>query len=515
AADRVFARGPLVTLGAGLAAVAVIEAAGIGYRVVEVPDPPGGEADVAFVATLPEFDVNLGGRDFRTAAERYSRVAAAATATAERANPRAPRVEDRLETVLQGGWPTDRPVDPQLEPALVGVGGGAGAAARADRLDPELDRWMNDVYADKAASPDDRAWYDWAELAALRPYAAFEDPRQFAGLTATALLPMENARRMALAVLVRGLQRQAAGDHAAFVGAFRVASALARSLRTRSIIPAAQVGYGVERLALVAAHVWARNLPAAGTADRLAAAYLLSQVLAADPEPDPHAPFDPTPYLLAQRYVLRGLMSAPNQWLPDAITPPGKSKDAAGPEADLVSFAWTVPWERERTRRLVGAAYEAADRHGPYPLVRGRPGAQLLVAWGTAPTDLADLDRAVRAYRRGLAVCLAVRLFETGGGRPPASVEELVAAKCLPQVPPDPFDGQPVRYRVSAGEVLTSSVRPGPGGRGTDVPLTYTVSAGRPVIWVVGPDRIDQGGRQVPILPAGFPRQEDWVFLVP
>ena len=47
----------------GAFATILIMAAGIGYRVLEVPLPAGSEDDIAFVASLPNIEKNNGGRE--------------------------------------------------------------------------------------------------------------------------------------------------------------------------------------------------------------------------------------------------------------------------------------------------------------------------------------------------------------------------------------------------------------------------------------------------------------------
>ena len=69
-ADRLTTRAPLGTLVGGCVATGMVLGVGISYRVLEVPDRPGGEDDIGYVAGLLPFDQNLAGRDFRTATER-------------------------------------------------------------------------------------------------------------------------------------------------------------------------------------------------------------------------------------------------------------------------------------------------------------------------------------------------------------------------------------------------------------------------------------------------------------
>ena len=109
--DRLTARGPIAGLAAGVAACFLVLAAGVGFRVLEVPDRPDAEDDVRYVAGLPSFEENEAGRNLRTAAERLARRAGAGPVAADRPTagarvPRAPSPE-RLAEVIRGGWPAD------------------------------------------------------------------------------------------------------------------------------------------------------------------------------------------------------------------------------------------------------------------------------------------------------------------------------------------------------------------------------------------------------------------------
>jgi hypothetical protein len=78
---------------------------------------------------------------------------------------------------------------------------------------------------------------------------------------------------------------------------------------------------------------------------------------------------------------------------------------------------------------------------------------------------------AERQRRDATLTAIAVELYKRRHGAPPASLEDLTP-DLLPAVPPDRMDGRP---------------------------LLYAVRAGRPVIYSVGLDRDDDGGRE----PAG------------
>ena len=112
---------------------------------------------------------------------------------------------------------------------------------------------------------------------------------------------------------------------------------------------------------------------------------------------------------------------------------------------------------------------------------------------------------------------LALRLHQIERGSLPADLSALVAAGHLPAVPTDPYDGNAIRYRISPGEEL----RPPSTTSATQViPVstkdeTVRVRAGQAILWSVGQNGTDEGGRQIPINPMTFGRTDDLVFLVP
>jgi hypothetical protein len=514
ATDRLAARGPLARLAAGGLASAAALGAGLAYRVLEVPDRPDAEADVAYVATLPPFDANRGGTTFRNAVERHARVTAALTAEADGGQPppppqRRPRIEDRLNEVIVKGWP-------------------AG--------DAELAAWMARVYAPE---PTDEPWYVTAGAAAVQPVGVFEYP-QLIGVAGPRDAALVGAHRMALTVLARGLQAQAAGDPGAFVGAFRVAVALARTLRNGSIVAAYHAGRLVEEIALQALDRWLEALPPQAVLLRTALAPFpalgaaaaagfdrpdLLRALIADLEPgDPTAVFDPSPHFLSERYVIREAMASPAQWLPNVLG----AQDRAGPEAqlpevDLVSMAWAVPWERERTRRLLGLGFETGlpPDHG---LISGRPGAALLIR-PRLPAELTEVERGLRSHRRAALLKLALRAHRAERGRYPDDgrpdpLGALVERGYLRRVPPDAFDeARGFGYRVGppGGEAFRPPPR-GLGGRAPragDAPGAYVLAEGHAMLWCAGPTRGGPGAAAPDRGAVGPLRPEDLVYLVP
>jgi hypothetical protein len=125
--------------------------------------------------------------------------------------------------------------------------------------------------------------------------------------------------------------------------------------------------------------------------------------------------------------------------------------------------------------------------------------------------DSAEIDTQLRLARRVIILKAAIRSFQAQRGHSPAALADLVA-DYLSQIPEDPYsDGKPFGYRVSTGEELRGPPRAAVGGRPPEDAYIVPVSRGQVVIWSVGVDRIDQGGR----VPPGGPRAEDIVFLVP
>ncbi|WP_439626479.1 hypothetical protein [Gemmata sp.] len=515
ATDRLGARGPLVRLAAGGLAAAAALGAGLAYRVLEVPDRPDAEADVAYVAALPPLDTNRGGTAFRNAVERHARVAAALAGEADGGPPppqRRPRVEDRLSEVIVKGWPTG---------------------------DAELAAWLDRVYA---PDPTDEPWYATAGAAAALPVGVFEYP-QLIGVAGPRDAALVGSHRMALTILARGLRAQAAGDPDAFAAAFRVAVALARTLRNGSIVAAYHAGRLVEEAALQALDRWLEALPPQAGPVRAALAPFpalgaaaaagfdrpdLLRALIADLEPgDPTGPFDPVPHFLSERYVIREAMASPAQWLPNVLGTQDRTApapEAQPPEVELVSMAWAVPWERERTRRLLGLGFETGLPADP-GLISGRPGAALLIR-PRLPAELADVERGLRSHRRAALLKLALRAHRAELGRYPPDdgrpdpLGALVERGYLRRVPPDAFDeARGFGYRVGppGGEAFRPPPR-GLGGRATragDAPGAYVLPEGHAMLWCAGPARGGPGAPPPGPGAGGSLRPEDLVYLVP
>jgi hypothetical protein len=513
--DRLFDRRSLAILAGGGAASILALGIGIGYRVLEIPDRSDGEDDLAYVAGLPSMDDSVSRREFRSAADRYARVVASIGSSFDHPDTPTPliggrrfRVEERLEIALRTGWPA---------------------------FDPELDSWMDRVFTSPPES-DEPPWQAIAAGAASHPLEIFDYP-QLVVLSTQRDPTLVNAYRMAVALLGRGLQQQAAGNSEAFLAALRTTLTLARTMQNGSILAALHAGFDVERAAMVALDRWLARLtpqarliravldpfplvPAAALARPFEHPDLLRDAVQKLEAFDSDQPFDPTPHYLAERFVLREALKSPQHWLPLQLLPPGETPEVT-PEIELVGVAWAVPWERERTRRLVGLGYEAGPLDAPLSAnpryITGRPGAAFMLRPRSAK-ELDDADRLRQGNLRAAILKLGLRAFKAEHGDYPKSLSELAASGYLRRVPVDPHDeSRQYGYRVApaGGETLRAQPSTSPPML-NEPPTTRFVPPGQAILWSVGQDKIDQGGTSLPVGgPSGFVRPLDLVYLVP
>ncbi|HSQ55197.1 MAG TPA: hypothetical protein VLM40_05575 [Gemmata sp.] len=512
-ADRLITKNPMQKLAAGAALTVLVFAAGISYRILEIPDMANGDADIEYVATIPPIDQNHAGREFRTAAERYFQIASLVQPKGEAGEavaggmamvPRRDRAEDEFDTVIRAGWPDN---DTSLTGFFDGIFG------------------ENPVRIANAPRPDseEETCYATAEKAATHPVGVYEPPQTVR--LGTPRDALANARRMATALLVRGLKEQAAGRPSSFVKDFRIVLALALTMRNSSIIVAYQRSADIEDTALIALYTWLNHLD--HSRQHLSQLHQMREMLETM---DPSGPFDPTPHYMAERYTLREAMKSPAQWLPLCLAPPGAPPEAVEQEVDLVNFAWAVPWERERSRRLLGLGIES-NVPIDYSLFVGRPGMRMMVR-PRLLGGLEEIDRDLRGFRRAAIFKLALRAYRIDHGRYPAKdqLQDLVANKYLRRLPPDPYnENRPLGYRLAGGstsiddgekgEELRFSARQGSAAAIEARPgmgSTRFVHENIPIIWSVGPDRIDDGGTtMLSPLPGARGRREDLIYLFP
>ena len=324
-------------------------AGGLWYRVLEIPNvPPRFDLD-AFRAGLPTPEQDEGGRLFRSACLRFDDLRhtlqsdpALLPDMADRAGPAAIpglppgmmgqtpagaidwppslRPVERANTALEHGWPTG---------------------------DHVLALWLDKLYASE--------WPAMLKQAADLPTSPFDDVRnmtQFDSLPAA-----QAARELAVVLVVRGLQRQAAGDDAAYVGNLRTGLKLSRSLRDRTPTIDFMVGRAVEGIWLKGLDRWLEKLHGRPELIHQALA-LLSHHL--DETAD-----DAKDQELIDDFITKNTIEDPFRVLQMYLTGSGTGRNqtriAFGLKRLWVATAWLIPWERDRQARLLRVLFDAGS----------------------------------------------------------------------------------------------------------------------------------------------------------
>lgn len=444
AGDRLLSWGGAARIAAACAAALGVTAAGLWYRAVELPDveePAGYRTWLAGLAALDEAPAS---RHVRAGVVRF----------------------DDARRGLQGRRPT-KPLIAEGQPTNTTEGflqqcrfvAARGWPAGAD----ELAAWLDEVFAGD--------WHAELARAAPLPVGLAEHPVRFDWARSHQSYDAAGAAGAALAA--RGLQRQRLHDDpGAFVGHLEAGLALSRNLAHNSTMMAAWAANDIERLQLRALEWWLEGLR--GRPD------LLRRALAAVRRHAELAPRDPVANRMAEYLVATEALAQPASLGPYD----GPVLGLGQPEADaaLLRGAWSVPWERARRERLLRLAFWGGDRFPPPGHVQ-----LFLIAPNALSLRRREAPRPRGECRRAAAVVqAALRLYEAEKGRPAARLGELVPAY-LAEVPADPYSGRAFGYRVSQGEVIA---RPRAAEQG------WPVAAGQGVLWSVGEDGGDDGGRR-------------------
>lgn len=121
------------------------------------------------------------------------------------------------------------------------------------------------------------------------------------------------------------------------------------------------------------------------------------------------------------------------------------------------------------TRKMMSASHfdgprlreAAADAEADLKQLAREPGARLRCP--ISMLTLPGFSNAVIAIQRGIAgrdtarAAVAIERFRLRHGEPPQTLDAMVP-EFLPEVPSDPFDGKPLRYRMNAEDYLVYSV---------------------------------------------------------
>jgi hypothetical protein len=467
ATDRLLSWAALARLGGVVAACVLLTVAGLWYRVAEIPDVPEPEGFRPFVASLAKLKDNEAGLAVRAGLVQLETLskdwmgnhpqAARPLFPDQKENSANLSLENQAVRVASGGWPP-------------------GPAA-----DHELAGWLDSVFQGD--------WWRRLQEARGKPPGLVEDFRLRTVSSPDQLIP--SAQFAGTLLAAHGLLMQKKGDPAAFVENLDTALTLVRNLETASPILYVQIGRMIEAGQLTALKRWLEALPDGADVLRRAAEALERHRAWREPSPWDVALVE---YLLALNSL-----DEPQPWAWQTFDRWGAGNVEG---AQLIANAGRVPWEQERTRRLVRARHwgrvaipQRVMRYLAYVTPNGRGGVMFP---RDRPSRLADLE-AARLF-------VALRRYQAEKGRPAQALGDLVPAY-LPEVPADPFDGQPFRYRLSSGEEIQV-------GKNFPNPQPLKAAPGQGVLWSVGEDRQDDGGTCHAPGRATLPG-EDRVYLVP
>jgi len=503
-AGRLHTVRPMLIL-AGCGALAGVWMAGtFWYRAVAIPDV-GEPFDVrAFTASLPTWEQNEAGRLIRKAAkslEDYEKEISAKLKPPPNPQGAAPQpgeqeVEgpgaqtaparsflDQTSDVVLKGWPKNKPV---------------------------LGRWLDLMFEGE--------WAAQYREAGLLPLGMVVDLREVT--PGTLIGYVSQCREAADLFTARGLQLQVQGNPQAALEHFGVALGLSRQLRHKALTISYRIGVAMQGTALGGIEIWLREL---GPRPEM----LQGALKVLNRHENQLPPF--TDYVKAD--YLKDLNGRESRTSSLGNTHGYKARGLS--EVVLFDVASKVPWEEDRETRMLRVLAKSALQEAEVPLWE-KPASPELPAVLRPPINEGDLPPyldVVYPYRgwgsaermrqvearslcqlRGTRLQIALALYEVEKGKPAATLEALVPTY-LPGLPPDPYSGQSFHYRVSKGETIEKE----------NIEIanaTLKVHAGQGIIWSVGPDGIDNGGRDDGSSLSGSPsswsgRSLDWVFLVP
>jgi ABC-type transport system involved in multi-copper enzyme maturation permease subunit len=487
--ERLPTRRPALTLVAGVLLSVVWMGVVFGHRVGQVRGGPEPFDVDAFRRVTPTAEQEESSKRLRAGLDELDRQAFQLERPADLrlANPHGTR-EQMLAQVLQQGW-----------------------AARA----PDLAAWLDGAFKGE--------WAGLLRQSADLPPGGLADPPG----GAVVKIDVDRSRRAADLLVVRAVQLQAADRDAEALEPLVSALGLSRQMRQRAPAYAYRLGLDAERIALDGLDRWLEKVASRPDLVRRALAELTRHESLLPPVTDTLK----VEYVAVRRGLGDpGLLPSPT----GAVTPRLTSESLA-----LIS---QVPWEQGRAERINRAVFagrlRAAEASRIPDDLRGRQPSPpiedwLLADWSPQQGSPAERQRLggllgsswLRDYIpstaevqresliglcrvRGLRLQAALSVYRARHGKPAADLESLVP-ELLPEVPTDPYDGAPYRYRVSEGERIAWA-RVVPGAK---MDFAREVPAGSGIVWSIGPDGADGGGtRQWHWAVIG---KADVVFVVP
>jgi hypothetical protein len=459
-----------VALASSLTLAATCTAAGIWYRVVELPPPPPLLEPAAWLARLPDPETDDTGRLTRAALAGVVRRQRELPVRPDKALfPRfelapASTYDQELSLVLQLGWP-----------------GG----------EPELSGWLDRMFADP--------WTGELARAANGPPGLVVDPREEAPPLRREPISEDQVGLAAGLLAVRGLRQQARGDHRAYADQLHIGLALARNLRFHSSSRGWFKSRPAEGILMVGLSRWLERV-----GDRREALRAVLEVLR---DHDARYPRDPADAAQANYLIALNSLPNPRGWAGSALASTGATGRRLVPE---VGWLWQAPWEQARQARALAWLFTP------------RPPAEVAecLTWPCTQFPLVGLWHMTQVLEppdltvaRGRMLQVALRLYRAARGHDAPSLAALVP-DYLPAVPADPLDpaGGPFHYRLSRGETIwlppTLDPRTGKGVTGH-----RHVPAGHGILWSVG-NTGRQEGQRVFVGDKVVVFHTDWLFPI-
>lgn len=460
--DRLLTPGSIGRIVAVLLLCLLWIAGSLWFRVIEVPDVPDRWNMAEFVASLPTPEENKAGQRIRSAAaavdswqKQHARLKPTKPLFPGEALHPNTQFTDQLGEVLSRGWPSGK---------------------------PELDAWLDRIFAAK--------WpQELAPVPGL-PLGMMTDPRNETFRTfQTNFL---SARSLCALLAVRGLQLQERGDSRAFVTNLRIGLAVSRNLRHNAIVLSDLVGWVTEADLLRGVERWLERLDGDQKAE-------LRQVRDLLLHHEAELSDEETQTLKAEYLLAKNSLD-----LPELFYDGYRAQDI-----DMIRLAGQVPWERQRQLRILRACFEGTPQE-LYMAQRASP-PELARALGDQ-SHLTASRKVEQARLHAAQLEVALRLYQAETGKPATSLAVLTP-KYLPHIPADPFDGRPFRYRLSKDERLawvTDTQGFVPQQR-----KDRLVPPGQGILWSIGADGKDDGGRRQALVPVNREPGEDLIFLVP
>ena len=431
ASDRLGTRKPLVALSSFGIAMIAFTALAVLYRAIEVPLLPETDDDIRFAATVPQLDSEDGGRAYRRVAAlfreinhdgRSDRLLFPQDEENNQNGQFVPPFQSQIHQVLKYGWPANR---------------------------PDLDVWMDKQFANE--------WEVEAREIVKKPLGPIENPRGL--IHTTPIRDIAESRLVISYLLARGYQKQTSGDPEAYLTCLETALAITRNARTQQPTVCHLIGIAGEVNALESVSGWLERLD-----DR---SDLLRKLIAVLDHHTATRPPESTEMLTVERMIVRNTFNAPSQWLKqyliDSMRPANRSGEKSSVEAraeleaNLLSFSWVVPWERERLHRIIGLGNDYSSRRlRVYEMAR-YTGDNFNNELGAQPSYGVTSSAFVVTRSRMQTAKAAVCLYRAEVGSLPPTLDALVP-KYLPAVPLDPYDNKPIRYRISVGESIEGEI---------------------------------------------------------